>query len=160
LEKKGIIRIFEVFLVVVGIQIIFSFYFSPNIVPCFLLIFLLNLVWEGNIEISLFLSFVSGIIYDTINKSIPGFSSIIFLIIVYINSFYKVRSFFIRNILVFIFCLMYFIILPMKIGEGFMWNKQVILKYSLIFAILNVIVEYFVYLGKILKWKRKDFFTI
>jgi len=55
---------------------------------------------------------------------------------------------------------MYFIILPMKIGEGFMWNKQVILKYSLIFAILNVIVEYFVYLGKILKWKRKDFFTI
>ena len=117
-------------------------------------------MWEGNIEISLFLSFVSGIIYDTINKSIPGFSSIIFLIIVYINSFYKVRSFFIRNILVFIFSLMYFIILPMKIGEGFMWNKQVILKYSLIFAILNVIVEYFVYLGKILKWKRKDFFTI
>ncbi len=143
---------------VVGIQTIFSIYFSHHIVPCFLLIFLLNLVWDGECEISLFLAFISGIIYDTLSKSILGLSSATFLIIVYINSFYKVNSFFIRNLLVFIFSLIYFIILPLKAGDGFMWTKAVIMKYSLIFAFMNLAVEYLVYVCKTLKWKRKNFF--
>jgi len=158
LEKKKTIRIFEIFLVVVGIQTIFSIYFFYHIVPCFLLIFLLNLVWDGESDFSLFLAFISGIIYDTLVKSILGLSSAIFLIIVYINSFYRVSSFFIRNLLVFIFSVIYFIILPLKAGEGFMWTKEVIIKYSLIFAFMNLAVEYLVYAGKILKWKRKNFF--
>jgi len=158
LEKKKTIRIFEIFLVVVGIQTIFSIYFFHHIVPCFLLIFLLNLVWDGECEVSLFLAFISGIIYDTLSKSILGLSSAIFLIIVYINSFYKVGSFFIRNLLVFIFSMIYFIILPLEVGDGFMWSKSVIIKYSLIFAFMNLAVEYLVYAGKTLKWKRKNFF--
>jgi len=158
LGKKKIIRIFEIFLVVVGIQTIFSIYFFPHIVPCFLLVFLLNLVWDGESEISLFLAFVSGIIYDTLNKAVIGLSSAIFLVIVYINSFYRVRSFFVKNLLIFVFSMVYFLILPLKAGEGFMWNKPVIIKYSFIFAFINLIVEYFIYTGKTMKWKGKNFF--
>jgi len=46
----------------------------------------------------------------------------------------------------------------LKAGEGFMWTKEVIIKYSLIFAFMNLAVEYLVYAGKTLKWKRKNFF--
>jgi len=146
LAKKKIIRIFEIFFVVVGIQTLFSIYFSPNLVPFFLLVYLLNLVWDGEKEISLLLAFFSGLIYDTINKMIPGFSSIILLIIVYINSFFNVVSFLIRNLLIFVFSMIYFIILPLKIGEGFIWEVPVILKFSFVFAIMNVLIECIFYL--------------
>lgn len=145
---------------VVGLQVIFSIYFFPRIVPSFLLVFLLNLVWDGEKEISLFLAFVSGIIYDTVNRSIPGLSSLVFLFIVYLNSFFPVRSFFIRHLLVFVFSLIYFIILPLTPSSGFLWNWGTIFKYSLIFAFINLIVEYFVYLGKTLKWKKRDYSII
>ncbi|MCM8762744.1 MAG: hypothetical protein NC905_05275 [Candidatus Omnitrophica bacterium] len=163
MNKKSVL-LGEQFLVMMGLQIFFLNYFKSAIVPSFFLIWLLILVWDGNIEVALFMAFITGIIYDIISKGFYGMTSIILLVIVYINSFLKIKSTTGRISSVFIFSMIYFIMGLFKYPEGFLWNFTTLLRYSLIFALYNSVVGFFIEVSMRrlrLKWKaKKDYLSI
>lgn len=157
MNKKSIL-LGEQFLVVLGLQIFFLNFFKAAIVPSFFLIWLLILVWDGNIEVSLFISFILGIIYDLISKGFYGMTSITFLLIVYINSFLGIRSMVGRISGIFIFSIIYFMMGLFKYPEGFLWNSWTLFRYSLLFAIYNSVIGFFIEFGMKrlrLRWKAK-----
>ncbi|MCX8082336.1 MAG: rod shape-determining protein MreD [bacterium] len=162
--NRKIILLGEQFLVVLGLEIFFLNYFKSTLTPSFFLIWLLILVWEGNVELSLFLSFITGLIYDLISKGFYGMTSVIFLVIIYINSFLRIESMAGRISGIFIFSLIYFIMGLFKYTEGFLWNFRTLVRYSFIFALYNSIVGFFIEYGMRrlrLKWKMKrDYLSI
>ncbi|MCM8820653.1 MAG: rod shape-determining protein MreD [Candidatus Omnitrophica bacterium] len=162
--NKKFILLGEQFLVVMGLQVFFLNYFKSAIVPLFFLIWLLILVWDGNIEVALFMAFITGIIYDLISKGFYGMTSIILLVIVYINSFLKIKSITGRISSLFIFSIIYFMMGLFKYPEGFLWNFNTLLRYSLIFALYNSMVGFFIEASMRrlrLKWKaKKDYLSI
>ncbi|MCM8829904.1 MAG: rod shape-determining protein MreD [Candidatus Omnitrophica bacterium] len=156
--NKKFVLLGEQFLVVMGLQVFFLNYFKSAVVPLFFLIWLLILVWDGNIEVALFMAFITGIIYDLISKGFYGMTSITFLVIVYINSFLKIKSITGRISSIFIFSIIYFMMGLFKYPEGFLWNFNTLLRYSLIFALYNSMVGFFIEASMRrlrLKWKAK-----
>ncbi|MDD3726500.1 MAG: rod shape-determining protein MreD [Candidatus Ratteibacteria bacterium] len=156
--NRKFILLGEQFLVITGLQIVALNYLKSAVVPSFFLIWLLILVWEENIEISLFMAFLTGIIYDVSSKGIYGITSIIFLIIVYINCFLKVQDSTGRIAGIFIFSIMYFLMTLFKYPEGFLWNTRTIIRYSLLFAFYNSVAGFFIDTGMRRlrsKWKMR-----
>jgi len=162
-NKKSIL-LGEQFLVMMGLQVFFLNYFKSAIVPSFFLIWLLILVWDGNIEVALLMAFITGIIYDLISKGFYGMTSMIFLIIVYINSFLKIKSMAGRILCIFIFSMVYFMMGLFKYPDGFLWNSWTLFRYSLLFAMYNSVVGFLIECGMRrlrLRWKaKKDYLSI
>lgn len=163
MNKKSIL-LGEQFLVMMGLQVFFLNYFKSAIVPSFFLIWLLILVWDGNIEVALLMAFITGIIYDLISKGFYGMTSMIFLIIVYINSFLKIKSMAGRILCIFIFSMVYFMMGLFKYPDGFLWNSWTLFRYSLLFAMYNSVVGFLIECGMRrlrLRWKaKKDYLSI
>jgi len=162
-NKKSIL-LGEQLLVMMGLQVFFLNYFKSAIVPSFFLIWLLILVWDGNIEVALLMAFITGIIYDLISKGFYGMTSMIFLIIVYINSFLKIKSMAGRILCIFIFSMVYFMMGLFKYPDGFLWNSWTLFRYSLLFAMYNSVVGFLIECGMRrlrLRWKaKKDYLSI
>ena len=162
--NRRFILLGEQFLVIMGLQVFFLNYFRSPVAPSFFLIWLLILVWEDNIELALFMAFITGIIYDLISKGFYGMTGIIFLVIVYINCFLKIKGMAGRIAGIFIFSIMYFLMGLFKYPEGFLWNGWTLFKYSLLFASYNSLVGFFIEIGTKrlrLKWKAKrDYLSI
>lgn len=162
--NKKFILLSEQFLVITGLEVFILNYLKGVVVPSFFLIWLLILTWEGNIEISLFMAFISGIVYDILSKGLFGITSIIFLIIVYINCLFRIQSSIGRVVGIFIFSIIYFLMELFRYNEGFLWNNPSLLKYSLLFAIYNSLIGFFIVAGMKrlrLKWKiQRGFFSI
>jgi len=162
--NRRFILLGEQFLVIMGLQVFFLNYFRSPVAPSFFLIWLLILVWEDNIELALFMAFITGIIYDLISKGFYGMTGIIFLVIVYINCFLKIKGMAGRIAGIFIFSIMYFLMGLFKYPEGFLWNGWTLFKYSLLFASYNSLVGFFIECGKRrlrLRWKAKrDYLSI
>ncbi|HOL21592.1 MAG TPA: hypothetical protein PLQ41_01890 [bacterium] len=163
MNKKSIL-LGEQLLVMMGLQVFFLNYFKSAIVPSFFLIWLLILVWDGNIEVALLMAFITGIIYDLISKGFYGMTSMIFLIIVYINSFLKIKSMAGRILCIFIFSMVYFMMGLFKYPDGFLWNSWTLFRYSLLFAMYNSVVGFLIECGMRrlrLRWKaKKDYLSI
>ncbi len=139
-----------------GLQVFVLNYLKMAVVPSFFLIWLLILVWEGDREIALLLSVLTGIVYDVISKGIPGVSSAIFLVIIYINCFLKPSSLASRLMAAFMFSLFYFFMLLFGHQKGFLWSASALLKYSVLYALYNISVLFFIELGmKKFRWKEK-----
>lgn len=138
--NRKLFVILEQVLIVSIFQYIFYNFFHFKIIPSFYLIYLLILSFEGNVEISLFLSFILGLINDIFTKEIAGITSIRYLLIIYFSSFFVVKSIRSKCILIFIFSFLYFVMLSFrKINESF-WDGKTILKYSIIFSFYNLLV--------------------
>lgn len=162
--NRRIIILVEQFLILMGLQIFFLNYFRSTVIPSFFLVWLLILAWEENTEIALFMAFITGMTYDLISKGFYGTTSIIFLVIVYINCFLKIKNTPERIIGIFIFSIVYFLMGLFKYPDGFLWSPKAIFKYSLLFALLNSIVGFFIEQGMKrlrLRWKtKKEFLSI
>jgi len=159
--NKKLIRLSEQFLIMGGLQIFVMNYLKTSVVPLFFLVWLLLLTWEGEEEIALLLAFFTGIIYDIISRGVPGISSAIFLIIVYINCFLKPRSIRGRFAGAFIFSLLYFPMLVFEPQKSFLWSAGTLLRYSVLFAFYNalilVVIEFWM---RKLRWKKKEYLSI
>lgn len=162
--NSKVVLLGEQFLVITGLEMVMLNYFKAAVVPSFFFIWLLILVWEGNTEIALFMAFIAGIVYDLISKGFYGITSMIFLIIVYINCFLKLRSRTERIVCIFIFSILSLLMGLFKYPEGFLWNTRTLVKYSLLFAFYNSVVGFFidVFMRKVrVKWKaRREYLSI
>ncbi|MCM8767407.1 MAG: hypothetical protein NC816_05085 [Candidatus Omnitrophica bacterium] len=140
MPNKKLFVILEQVLIISIFQYIFYNFFHFKIIPSFYLTYLLILSFDGNVEISLFLSFVLGLIHDIFTKEILGFTSIRYLVIVYFSSFFMVKSIKSRCGLIFLFSFLYFVMLSfLKINESF-WDGKTILKYSILFSFYNFLI--------------------
>ncbi len=154
--NKKLIRMVEQFLIMGGLQVFVMNYLRMAIVPSFFLIWLLILAWEGDREIALMLSFFTGILYDVISRGIPGVSSFIFLVIIYINCLFRPVSLPGRFAGAFIFSLCYFLMLLFGQQKGFLWSTYALLKYSALFAFYNAVILFVIEVGmRKLRWKEK-----
>lgn len=159
--NKKLVRLGEQFLIVVGLQVLVFNYIKSSVVPSFFLVYLLILVWEGDKEIALVLSVVMGFIYDTISRGTPGVSSMIFLVMVYLNCFLKIGSIPGRIAGVFIFSLFYFFVCLFEHQKGFLWGPSALVKYSMLFALYNALLLFVIELGmRKLRWKKKEYLSI
>jgi cell shape-determining protein MreD len=157
---KKVLKIGEQFLIISGIQLFLSNY-CPVVVPSFFLIWLLILSWEGNRITALIMAFFTGLIYDLMNKGVPGISSLIFLLIVYINCFVEINSLFGRIAGTFIFSIIYFVLMATEPITGLMWNKGVLIKYAFLFGLYNCILLLIIECAmRKLRWRKKHFLTI
>ena len=139
MNRKFWIILEQVFLVCV-FQYFFYNFFYFRLIPSFFLIYLLLLVFDGNTEIALFLSFILGLINDIFSKEILGITSIRYLLIVYFSSFFVVKSIKGKSSLIFIFSFLYFVLVSFgKLGESF-WDGKALLKYAILFSLYNFIV--------------------
>jgi len=158
-NKKRIIKTGEQFLMMSGLQVIFSTYFKSASVPSFFLIWLLILTWEGNTETALVLAFFTGLIYDVVSRGNPGVTSIRFLILVYANSFLKVRNLPAMFAGAIFSSLLFFVLLLFEPAQGFLWNTGPLIKYSLLFAFYNGAITFFIALAmRKSRWKPKSGF--
>jgi len=158
--NKKFFLFLEEILIVSIFQYIFYNFLNFKIVPSFFLIYLLLLSFEGNEEVSIFLSFFLGIINDFFSKGILGSSSIRYLLIIYFSSFFVVKSIKEKSIFIFIFSFLYFVLSNLeKIGE-LIWSGKILLKYTILFSIYNfliaVIIEIFMREIK-RRWEEKYF---
>ena len=159
MNKKFFLFLEEILIVSI-FQYIFYNFLNFKIVPSFFLIYLLLLSFEGNEEVSIFLSFFLGIINDFFSKGILGSSSIRYLLIIYFSSFFVVKSIKEKSIFIFIFSFLYFVLSNLeKIGE-LIWSGKILLKYTILFSIYNfliaVIIEIFMREIK-RRWEEKYF---
>ncbi|MCM8804669.1 MAG: hypothetical protein NC833_05405 [Candidatus Omnitrophica bacterium] len=136
--------ILEQILVVSILQYIFYNFFNFKIVPSFYLIYLLLLSFNGEVEVSIFLSFLLGIINDLFTKELLGATSIRYLLLVYFSSFFVVKSTISKSSLIFLFSFLYFILLIFKKEGQLMWNSWVLLKYAFLFSFYNFLIGIFV----------------
>ena len=161
-NNKNPIKIMEQLLVVSSLQLIFAISFKSAVIPSFFLIWLLIITWDGNTEISLVLAFVAGIIHDLISRGTLGTTSIRFLILIYINSFLKIKNLSAKVAATFFFSFLFFISILFEPAKGFLWNIWPLVKYSLIFCLYNSIILYFLELiMRRYRWKqKKDYLVI
>ncbi len=139
-----------------GLQVFVMNYLKMAIVPSFFLVWLLILTWEGDKEIALVLSVFTGIVYDSISRGTTGVSSLIFLIIVYINCFLRPASLAGRLAGVFLFSICYFLMLLFEFQKSFLWSTYALLKYSALFAFYNALILFVIEVGmRKLRWKEK-----
>lgn len=159
MEDKKLFTIFQHILILSLFQYLFFKISNSKVSPSFYLTYILLLSLDGNFEIALFLSFLTGILTDIMTKTILGSTGIKFLIIVYLSSFFVVKSIIGKSILTFIFSFFYFILLSLKGIEiqGF-WYGMTLIKYGFIFSFYNVlsgIIIQLIFLKKI--WREKIF---
>lgn len=158
--NKKFFLILEQILVVSIFQYIFYNFFNFKIVPSFYLIYLLLLSFNGKIEISIFLSFLLGLMNDLFTKELLGSTSIRYLLIIYFSSFFVVKSKISKNGLIFIFSFLYFILVNFKKSGELMWNSFVLLKYAFLFSFYNLLIGLLIetFIEEINKrWKEKFF---
>ncbi len=159
--NKKLVRLGEQFLIVSGLQVFVLNYLNTSVLPSFFLIWLLILVWEGDREIALVLAVLTGFVHDAVSMSVPGVSSVIFLVIVYVNCFLKVKSLAGRYAGTFVFSLLYFFMFMFEREKGFLWGAPALLKYSMLFAFWNALILAVIELGmRKLRWKREEYLSI
>ncbi|MCM8784753.1 MAG: rod shape-determining protein MreD [Candidatus Omnitrophica bacterium] len=160
MQNKKLFVVLEQVLIISIFQYIFCNFFHFKITPSFYLIYLLILSFDGNVEISLFLSLILGLIQDILNNEILGITSIRYLLIVYFSSFFVVKSIRSKCSLIFIFSFLYFVMFSFgEINESF-WDGKIILKYSILFSFYNLLIG--ILIESIIreirkKWKEKIF---
>lgn len=157
MENKKIFKLFEHILILSFIQYLLLKFLNSKIVPSFYLVYIILLSLSGDFEISLFFAFLTGIFTDITTKGVLGSTAIRFLIIVYLSSFFRVKSITGKSILIFIFSFLYFTLLGLKGTEGG-WKGMIFLKYCFLFSFYNVlagIVIENVFIKKL--WKEKIF---
>ena len=137
MNKSFLIKIVEQLLIISSLQLLFSVYFKSAVIPSFFLIWLFILTWDGNTEVALMLSFITGIIYDIISRGALGTTSIRFLAIVYITGFLRIKGTAGRFICAAFFSLIFFLSFLFEPGKGFLWDTWPLIKYSGIFVIYN-----------------------
>lgn len=159
--NKKLIRLSEQFLIISGLQVFVLNYLKTSVVPSFFLVWLLILAWEGDREIALVLAVFTGFVYDVISRGIPGVSSAIFLVIVYLNCFLNLSSAAGRFAGAFVFSLFYFLVFMFERQKGFLWGTSALFKYSLLFAFYNALILLVIELGmRKLRWKKKEYLSI
>lgn len=160
--NRKLLRLSEQLLIMSGLQVLALYYLKTVVVPSFFLVWLLILVWEGDVEISLAMAFVTGMIYDIISKGVLGTSGVLLIIIVYVNSFFKLRSLTGRFIGIFLFSILYFIAFLFERQHGFLWGTMAVIRYSVFFALYNSAVFFIIELGmRRVKWRgKKDYLSI
>jgi len=158
-NKKLIIKISEQLLVVSSLQLMLSVYFKSSVTPSFFLIWLFILTWDGNTEIALLLAFLTGIICDVMSRGTLGSTSIRFLLLVYINSFLRIKSLSGRFIGTVLLSFIFFIFILFEPATGFLWNFWPLMKYSAMFALYNGIILFLIELAmRKYRWKwKKDY---
>lgn len=157
MNKNRIIKISEQFLIVLGLQVIFLTYIKAAAVPSFFLIWLLILTWEGNTELALLMAFIAGIAYDIISRGTAGSTSIRFLIVVYLNSFLKIKGLPGMSICAFFFSFLFFVLLLFDPAKGFLWDVKPLIRYSALFAFYNAGILYFIELAmRKSRWKTRN----
>ncbi len=140
MENRKFFLLFEQVLFISILQFVFYNFFHFKIVPSFYLVYLLLLVFDGEIEMSLFLSFVLGLINDIFSKDILGSSSVKFLLVVYFSSFFVVKSIKGKGSLIFIFSFLYFVLLGFRSSGESIWKGWVLFKYAFLFSLYNFLI--------------------
>jgi len=159
--NKKLVRLTEQFLIISGLQVFVLNYLKTAVAPSFFLVWLLIVAWEGDAEIALGLAFFTGIIYDVISRGVPGTTSIIFLLIVYLNCFLAPKSMAGRFAGAFISSMVYLLIFMFEYQKGFLWGGRAILKYSLLFSLCNALILFVIELGmRKLRWRKKEYLSI
>ena len=161
MERKKVLLIIEQFLIISGVHLFFSVYLKSSITPSLFLIWLLILTWEGNSEIALLMAFISGLLNDFFSRTTPGITSMIFLLIVYINSFFKNKTLPNRILNVFLFSFLYFLLMALDLSTGFLWKKISLFKYAFLFSLYNSFTLFIIeIIRRKSKWKEKIYFGI
>ena len=161
MERKKVLLIIEQFFIISGVHLFFSVYLKSFITPSLFLIWLLILTWEGNSEIALLMAFISGLLNDFFSKTTPGITGIIFLLIVYLNSFFKNEALPSRILSVFLFSFLYFVLMALDLSTGFLWKKISLFKYAFLFSLYNSFTLFIIeIIRRKLKWKKKIYFEI
>ncbi|RKY30501.1 MAG: hypothetical protein DRP67_04380 [Candidatus Omnitrophota bacterium] len=158
-NKKFVIIGENLFLIAL-FQIIFSYFLKIKLFPNLLLIWVLYLGWNRCDIFSLIGAMVAGIIYDLIVKGSVGWSSLIFLIIAYLNEVIGIQTLKYKIIFSFLSSLFYFFFISLEPSYGFVWKKLSILKFSIIFSFFNVICVMVVEFYIRMRWKRRGFLKI
>jgi len=160
LENKNPFLILEQILVVSIFQYIVYNFFHFKITPSFFLVYLLLLTFDGEVELSIFLSFILGLINDIFTKDILGSSSIRFLIIIYFSSFFVVKSIKSKSGFIFIFSFLYFILLCLRKSGEIVWSSWTLFRYAILFSLYNFLTGFFVevFIEEVRKkWKERIF---
>ena len=159
MNKKFFLFLEEIFIISV-FQYTFYNFLNFKIIPSFFLIYLLFLSFEGKTELSIFLSFLLGILNDFFSKGILGTTSIRYLLIIYLSSFFVVKSIKEKGIFTFIFSFLYFVLSNVGKKGELIWNSKSLLKYAILFSLYNfliaIIIEIFMREIK-RKWEERYF---
>lgn len=148
-------RLVEQFLVVFGLQLVFSSFLKiRSCGPVFFLVWILCLGWHNAGVLSLCAGFGTGLIYDFMVKGSLGWSSLLFTVIAYVNLFFPRLTIWQRLGAAVIFALFYFACLTFDPGHGFLWRPTGIVKYSMLFATYTAGLAWLVEQGIII-WPRK-----
>ena len=158
-KKLTMVKVVEQLLIVSSLQMLLTIYVKSAVVPSFFLVWLLVLVWDGNIEIGLVMAFLTGLIYDLVSRGTPGSTSIRFLVLVYAGSFLRVERLSYMFALGFIFSALFFVSFLFEPAKGFSWEVWPMVKYSVIFALINGMMVYLIELViRRQRWKwKKDY---
>jgi hypothetical protein len=161
-NRRFIIKIIEQLFIVCSLQFFLLVYLKSSVIPSFFLVWLMVLTWDGNIEIALLFALITGILHDIFSHGILGTTSICFLILVYLNSFLKLKSILGRSALVFFMSIIYFLVVLFKPDKGFLWTFIPLAKYSLIFAFYNSVIFFLIeWVMRRYRWKwKKDYLGI
>ena len=159
LANKSVLVLGEEMLVAIGLQLLFvRFCKIGGVAPQFFLIWILYLGWYNNPVPAMIGGFLTGLLYDWMVQGRLGWSSLLLVSIAYVNSFLPSRTFRARILNAVVFSIFYFVFLAYAPSSGFLWEKSVVAKYSLLFAAYNclfvVLVEWYL---KTRRWNEKSF---
>ena len=160
MENKKIAIVGRNLLLISLLQLIFSYFLRIKLFPNLLLIWVLYLGWDKWDVVSIIGAMVAGFIYDLMVKGSAGWSSLIFLIIAYLNENADVKTFTGKIVCSFLFSLFYFFLISVEPSYGFVWKKWIILKFSIIFSFFNTLTVMMVEFYIRRKWGKKDFLKI